>query len=139
MRAEAWSRKLPADPRRPRVGLVWAGNPDNRNGRFRSIPLRCFAPLANVKNARFYSLQIGAAAREVSDPALGFELIDFTSDLHDFADTAAMVANLDLVISVDTSVAHLSGALGVATWLLVLFAPIGAGCWIATILHGIRQ
>jgi len=120
---EAWSRKLPADPIRRRIGLVWAGNPDNKNDRLRSIPLRYFAPLANVKNARFYSLQIGPAANKISNSPPGLELIDFTGDLHDFADTAAMVANLDLVISVDTSVAHLSGALAVPTWLLVPHAP----------------
>jgi hypothetical protein len=120
---EEWSRKLPADPGRPRIGLVWAGNRQNMNDRNRSMSLGRFASLAAVKNARFYSLQVGPAGEEARHSPPGVDLIDYTDDLHDFADTAAMVANLDLVIAVDTSVAHLAGALAKPIWLLVPYLP----------------
>ena len=107
-----------------RVGLVWAGNRlsnmpilesfDQR----RSLALRAFLALWEVRNVTFISLQKGTAAREVHALTPDYPLVDFTGDLHDFADTAALVENLDLVISVDTSVAHLVGAMGKPVWIL---------------------
>jgi hypothetical protein len=83
------------------------------------------APLAEVDGVRFFSLQKGAPAMEAKTPPEGLHLVDYTDELADFADTAALVANLDLVITVDTSVAHLAGGLGVPTWMLSRYN----GCW----------
>ncbi|HEX8011820.1 MAG TPA: tetratricopeptide repeat-containing glycosyltransferase family protein, partial [Casimicrobiaceae bacterium] len=102
-----------------KVGLVWAGNPSHRYDRDRSIPQPLLDPLWDVKGVRFYSLQKGsaAAAAQAAVPERG--LVDLGPDLEDFADTAAVIAQLDLVIGVDTAVVHLAGALGKPVWLLV--------------------
>ena len=118
-----WQQKMPPDPTRPRVGLVWAGAPANKNDRNRSMSLQELAPLAEIKSARFFSLQKGPAAAQTARPPKGMELIDFTQEFTDFADTAAMTANLDLVIAVDTSVAHLAGAMGRPVWIMIPFMP----------------
>ena len=108
---------------------MWAGDPrrDDRASNLtdarRSIPLRQFASLVSVPRVRWVSLQKGKPAEELQPT--GFDILDFTSELDDFADTAALVANLDLVISVDTSVVHLVGGLGKPVWLLSRFD----GCW----------
>ena len=99
-----------------RVGLVWAGNPDYPSDRERSLSLETLEPLLGVRGVTFYSLQKGSA---LGDKREG--LIDWTDDLQDFADTAALVANLDLVISVDTSVVHLAAAMGKPVWMLDRF------------------
>jgi tetratricopeptide (TPR) repeat protein len=101
-----------------RVGLVWRGEPRNRNDHKRSVALSELAPLAGLAGVRFYSLQMGAGKAETSRPPGGIELIDLTAEIKDFADTAALVEHLDLIISVDTGVAHLAGALGKPVWLL---------------------
>ena len=106
-----------------RIGLVWAGKAISPADATRSIALSRLAPLASVARVRFYSLQKGEAASQAQSPPAGMELTDWTSDLNDFADTAALISNLDLVISVDTSVAHLSGALAKPVWVLIPFAP----------------
>ena len=115
--ADLWRRRLgPTDTRR-RVGLVWAGHPGHANDRNRSIPIAALEPLAATANAvRFVSLQKGAAA------PLPLEAFDAGSLLHDFADTAAVIAHLDLVVTVDTAVAHLAGSMGKPTWVLLPFA-----------------
>jgi hypothetical protein len=109
-----------------RVGLVWAGNPrstapgsdiDSR----RSIDPALLAPLAEVPGIEWHSLQLGPAARCGARLAPGFRLRDMTAQIGDFADTAALMANLDLVISVDTSVVHVAGAIGAPTWMLNRF------------------
>jgi len=103
-----------------RVGLAWQGNPDYENDADRSLPsLHTLAPLATVHGITFVSLQKGAAEGEAAHPPAGMHLLDIAGDLHDFADTAAVIANLDLVISVDTAVAHLAGAMGKPCWLLL--------------------
>ncbi len=109
----------------PRIGLVWAGNPGNSPilsavDRRRSMPFDRLAPLFDVPGVQFFSLQKGARL-----PGGLFPLIDLMDDMKDFADTAALVAHLDLVISVDTAVAHLASALGKPVWLLDRFDP----CW----------
>ena len=100
------------------VGLVWAGRSTHKNDHNRSLPLSLLAPLAAVPGIRFYSLQKGSPASQAQKPPAGMRLTDWTDELRDFADTAALVSNLDLVISVDTAVAHLTGALGKRVWLL---------------------
>jgi len=118
-----WRERMPPDPRRLRIGLVWAGRPENKVDRKRSMRLDQFAPLAGITDARFFSLQKGPARDQIRRSPAGLELIDYTDDLGDFADTAAMIANLDLVISVDTSVAHLAGAMGRPVWVLLPTNP----------------
>ncbi len=109
-----------------RVGLCWAGGRSREltkiaTDRRRSVSLNRLAPLGEVSGVQFISLQIGAAAAEVAHASRGIRLHDFTKDLRDFADTAALIENLDLVISVDTAVVHLAGALGKPVWLLNRF------------------
>jgi len=113
-----------------RVGLVWAGSrqlgPEwTAIDRRRSIALAMMAPLGAVSGVSLVSLQKGEPAAQGANAALDLALHDFTADLHDFADTAALIEVLDLVISVDTSVAHLAGALGKPIWLLNRFDT----CW----------
>jgi ADP-heptose:LPS heptosyltransferase len=85
--------------------------------------LSYFAPLAQLNGVRFFSLQKGEAAKQAVNPPSGLKLTDWTDEFSDFADTAAFIANLDLVISSDTAVAHLAGAMGKPVWLLLPFAP----------------
>lgn len=103
-----------------RVGLVWAGSTWHRRDRRRSIPVEQLAPLLRLEGVSFYSLQIGAKEKTSTLPP---PIHDLTSHITDFADTAALVAELDLVISVDTSVVHLAGALGRPVWTLLPFVP----------------
>ncbi len=112
---------LPA--RRRRIGLVWAGSPDNRIDQERSMPAAMLAPLCDATDADFVSLQVGPGAAQAAD--LPAERIAFACHgmVRDFADTAAVVDQLDLVIGVDTAVIHLAGALGKPVWLLLPTAP----------------
>ena len=112
-RVAAWRAALP--PGR-KVGVVWAGNPAHSNDRRRSLPPEQLARLLAAP-ARFVSLQVGPRAAERRT------LVDLSPRLGDYAETAALVATLDLVVTVDTSVAHLAGALGVETWVMLPFAP----------------
>jgi hypothetical protein len=116
-----WNRRFAALGEGLRVGLVWAGNPNNPLDRGRSINLREFGPLAEIPGANFWSLQLEEPAQQLVPP--GLRLIDWTDDLHDFADTAALIANLDLVITVETAVAHLAGAMGKRVWVLLRRVP----------------
>ncbi|MFQ5962992.1 MAG: tetratricopeptide repeat protein [Candidatus Scalinduaceae bacterium] len=106
-----------------KVGLVWAGNPRHRNDRNRSCSLTDLAPLADIPGLTFYSLQKGPASVEILNSPKGMKIIDLENDLSDFADTAAAISNLDLVIAVDTAVVHLAGAIGKQVWVLLPFAP----------------
>jgi len=112
-----------------RVGLVWASGfrphqPDTeRTFRQKSITLAHFAKLADVPGASFVSLQKGEAASQTQSPPPGLLVHDWTDELDDFAETAALIEALDLVISVDTSVVHLAGALGKPVWVLNRFEP----------------
>jgi hypothetical protein len=121
--AAGWSQRMPPDPNHPRIGLVWAGQPGNKNDRHRSIRLEQFAPLATAKNARFFSVQKGGASAQTRNPPPGLTIADYTADIQTFADTAAMLANLDLIITVDTSVAHVAGAIARPVWILIPFRP----------------
>ena len=108
-----------------RVGLVWAGRPTHPLDRTRSIRLEIFAPLASLSEAgiSFLTLQKGPAAAQLQDAPAGLMLRDYTADLHDLSDTAALLENLDLVVCVDTSIAHLAGALNRPAWVLIAHAP----------------
>jgi Flp pilus assembly protein TadD len=119
--AADWRRRLGSDTYN--VGLCWAGGPKFQNDRKRSIALAAFAPLATARGVTFYSLQKGPAADQAARPPAGMQLVDWSGELHDFADTAALTMSLDLVISVDTAVAHLAGALARPVWTLLPYAP----------------
>ncbi|HEY4253641.1 MAG TPA: tetratricopeptide repeat protein [Roseomonas sp.] len=112
-RLAAWRARLAAMPG-IRVGLVWAGNPGMAADARRSIALAALHPLGAVPGITFVSLQHGPAASEPTPAGLPM----LATDLHDFVETAALVAALDLVIGVDTAVIHLAGALGRPVWLL---------------------
>ncbi|HWA39921.1 MAG TPA: tetratricopeptide repeat protein [Burkholderiales bacterium] len=122
-RVMAWRRAFAKRRRHFNVGLVWAGRPQHWDDLNRSVPLARLSPLARVPDVSFFSLQLGPAAEEAKHPPSGMELLDLTSLIRDFADTAALVSFLDLVVTVDTSVAHLAGAMGVPTWVLLAHAP----------------
>ncbi len=130
VRMAAWTARIAPLPGL-RVGLVWAGGhrPNQPSlaavNRRRSTQLGLMAPLLAVPGVSFVSLQKGAPAEEIAGLQSGVTLHDFTNELHDFADTAALTASLDLVISVDTAVAHLAGALGKPVWLLNRYDS----CW----------
>ena len=106
-----------------RVGLLWAGSAVHKGDKQRSIALSQFAPLGTVEGVKFYSLQKGKAAEQLASSPPGLLVHDHTHLLGDFAETAALIANLDLVITVDTSVAHLAGAMGKPVWVLLPFDP----------------
>jgi tetratricopeptide (TPR) repeat protein len=101
------------------VGIVWAGSPTHLGDRFRSLSLRDLAPLRAIEGVRFHSLQKGPAVAELVTDRGGEAIVELGSKLVTFADTAALIDRLDLVISVDTSVVHLAGALAKPVWTLV--------------------
>jgi tetratricopeptide (TPR) repeat protein len=113
-----WATRLRAYPG-PKVGLVWAGNRLLKSDHLRSMKLDSFAPLMTVVGAHFFSLQKGDPAQALR--SFDWPIQDWMDDCGNISDTAALVANLDLVISVDTAVAHLAGALGKPVWLLNRF------------------
>jgi hypothetical protein len=104
------------------VGLVWAGSKEHSNDRNRSCPLAALAPLLVLADIAWYSLQHGEASKDLDGIAEAERIVPLPESAS-LVDTAGWVAELDLVISVDTSVAHLAGALGRRCWLLLPFAP----------------
>jgi tetratricopeptide (TPR) repeat protein len=105
------------------IGLVWAGNQRHVNNVNRSAALADLMPLFALPGIDWFSLQFGEAARQIDESNLAETICDLSPRLHDFADTAAAISALDLVISIDTSVAHLAGALGVECWLMLPTKP----------------
>jgi Glycosyltransferase family 9 (heptosyltransferase) len=120
-RIAAWAPRLPADG--VRVGLTWSGHADNARDYERSIPFARLAPLIGVPGTRFVSLQKDLRATDADDFHRCGNVIDLSGELRDFADTAAVIAQLDLVITVDTAVAHLAGAMGKPVWVLLPRVP----------------
>jgi tetratricopeptide (TPR) repeat protein len=117
-RADVWRARIDAI-RAPRVGLVWNTRGDlGALSRHKSVPPQALAPLLATPGVAFVSLQVGAMGDLTRFGDLAPRVVDFSSDIGDFGDTAAIVAALDLVISVDTSVAHVAGAMGKPVWLL---------------------
>jgi tetratricopeptide (TPR) repeat protein len=102
-----------------RVGICWAGNPQYRSDEQRSMPLRTLLPLVDVPGIAWFSLQMGPACGQMPGLREKFPLVDASSGARDFTETAALVATLALVISVDTSVAHLAGAMGRPVWVVL--------------------
>jgi len=126
----AWKARLAAD-RNFRVGLVWAGDPHKnhpkryRADRRRSAALVHLGALGTVPGVTWYSLQKGEAARQVSPSVAPFPIVDLTAELESFGDTAALIQALDLVVTVDTAVGHLAGALGHPAWTMLRYDC----CW----------
>lgn len=113
-----WKEKLSACTGK-RIGLAWEGSVTHKNDKNRSMPANRLAPLAEVNGISLISLQkLGRTA-----PPDDLKLLDLTTELMDFSDTAALIANLDLVITVDTAIAHLAGAMGKPVWILLPSVP----------------
>ena len=113
---QRWAPRFPRDGML-KVGLAWAGNPDHVRDRHRSLALRQLSALSDAEGVTFYSLQKVPAAEDVASGVL--PLVDLGPELTDFCDTAAVIELLDLVICVDTAVAHLAGALGKPVWVML--------------------
>ena len=120
-RVDAWEARLGRHDKL-RVGLVWSGSLGHRNDHNRSISLRAMAPILDV-DANFVSLQKDPRAADRAVLLERTDIIELSADLADFGETAALVCCLDLVITVDTSVAHLAAALGCPTWILLPWTP----------------
>jgi tetratricopeptide (TPR) repeat protein len=123
---QAWKDRLGA-PDRLRVGLVWSGNPHQKNDRNRSMPFAMLTPLFEL-DATFVSLQKQIKVDDRAALAMRSDILDPTAELTDFAETAALIENLDLVITVCTSVAHLAGTLGCPTWVMLPY--VGDWRWL---------
>ena len=121
--ATRWAQRLPVDGGPPRVGLVWAGRPSHTNDANRSIGLAALAPLLAMPGLRFCALQVGPRAAEIAHLGLGPQLEDLSPLLGDFGETAAALTRLDLLVTVDTAVLHLAGALGMRFLAMLPFAP----------------
>ncbi len=110
-----------------KVGLCWQGNPDHDDDKKRSIPLKRFAPLLEMSAATFVSLQKGPGEEQIASHGLEDRIVDWGSKLGDgpegFTNLAAIMKNLDLVITVDTAVAHLAGAMGLPVWMPLAYVP----------------
>ena len=121
-RAQRWRARFASDPNF-KVGIVWRGKPTNEDHPNRLCPLAQFAPLAEVPGVSLYSLQEGVATDEFLSQSWADPLKDLQYEIDDFAEMAAAIYALDLVITVDTSVAYLAGALGRPVWLLLAYSP----------------
>jgi len=120
-RLNRWRERV-AKEKRFKVGLVWAGSPTNANDRNRTVGLGLMSDIARVPGVAFYGLQKGEAAGQLAKYE-DLEIVDLSAELNDFADTAAALEQMDLLISVDTSVVHLAGAIGRPTWVILHYSP----------------
>jgi len=119
-----WQRELSTFPGL-KIGIVWQGSPGNEEYRLSSVPLTEFAPLAGLEGVHLFSLQVGSGREQLPALAGLFPVTDLGArfDPASFGDAAAVVKNLDLVVTVDTAMAHLAGALGAPVWLALPFSP----------------
>jgi cytochrome c-type biogenesis protein CcmH/NrfG len=118
---DEWTPRLVPYADNLKVGIVWGGNvkPD----KYRAAKLEHFAPLAGLPNIKLFTLQKGSAAAQAIKPPPGMNLINFTASISHFGDTAALISHLDLIVTIDTAVAHLAGAMGKRVFTLLPFAP----------------
>jgi Tfp pilus assembly protein PilF len=125
-RVDRWKHELQRH-QEMRIGIVWQGNPSHEADRMRSAPLASFAPLWSLRGVKFLSLQKGAGETQLASVSPSLPVIPLGARLDNegfaFLDTAAVLSALDLVITVDTSICHLAGALGVSTWLALAHVP----------------
>jgi cytochrome c-type biogenesis protein CcmH/NrfG len=119
---ERWRDELAGDSLF-KVGIAWQGSRLHRRDRGRSIPLTCFQPLAALPGVQLYSLQTNEGREQIALVDFADRIVDLSPRVDSFAETAAAIANLDLVISCDTSVAHLAGALGKPAWVAIRLVP----------------
>lgn len=123
---QTWSKRLAAYPGF-RIGVTWQGSPNYHADQYRSIPLQSFAPLADLPGVQLFSLQKGFGSEQFAAVGSQFNVIDFGDELDEnsgpFMDTAAILRNMDLLVSADTGVPHLAGAMGVETWLALCLSP----------------
>lgn len=123
---ERWAREL-ASFEAFKVGIAWKGSAKNRMDQQRSIPLAAFGPLARVPGVQLISLQKGEGSEQLKDSGRRFDVLDLSSRLDEtsgaFMDTAAVMKHLDLVVTCDSSLAHLAGALGAPTWIALALSP----------------
>ena len=120
-KAQNWQNRLSGPDFK--VGIAWAGRATHKNDRNRSCTLEQFASLAEIDGVKLYGLQKGRAASQLNQLPNGMEITNLGEQFENFADTAAAIENLDLVISVDTAAAHLAGAMGKKVWTLLPFSP----------------
>jgi hypothetical protein len=109
--------------RRRTIGLAWSGSPTGSNARYRFTTLASFAPLAGLPDTRFVSLQLGPRAADLLTPPPGLQIDTLLDESCTAADTAALMMNLDLIISIDSMVAHLAGALARPVWAVTWLSP----------------
>jgi Flp pilus assembly protein TadD len=102
-----------------KIGIFWQGNPTLKPDRNRSMPLHHFYPICRLPNVKVYSLQKGYGIEQLNDPPEDIQIVNLGETFNNFSDTAAAIENFDIVITIDTAVAHLSGALGKKTWILL--------------------
>ncbi|MFO7598290.1 MAG: hypothetical protein R6X27_00600, partial [Candidatus Desulfacyla sp.] len=115
-----WRRRLNGTGLK--IGLVWAGNPGHKDDRNRSCPLHWLAPLSHIPGVKLYGLQKNGGGQS-KETLRSLGIANLGEELTDFSVTAGIIANLDLIISVDTAVAHLVGAMGKPVWILLPFVP----------------
>lgn len=120
-KVHGWQKKLGVKSK-PRIGLVWSGSTIHKNDSNRSLPLEALSAIMELQ-IEFHSLQVEYRDTDWNFLIESSNVIDHQSDLKDFSDTAALIQCLDLIISVDTSVAHLAGALGKPIWVLLPYSP----------------
>jgi hypothetical protein len=120
-RVEHWRGRLAADlpPGVKRIGLAWAGRPAHPNDRRRSMPLAALTAIGNVGPAAFVSLQQPVPAGDIATMTQFPCMTDLSAELPDFGETAALIENLDLIVSVDTAIGHLAGAMSKPVWILL--------------------
>jgi len=116
-RRRRWGNAIADSPLK--VGIAWQGHPDHPGNSLRSVPLSAFASLAEVAGVRWISMQYGPGTEQLARTIDGFAVLDLGSQCADFEDAAAAIMNLDLMITVDSVMAHCAGALGVPTWVLL--------------------
>ena len=118
-----WAARLQPANGALRVGLVWAGNPDNKTDRKRSVAIEMLSPLLRQPGVTFCSLQVGPAAAQLEDLPADIRPGQLFPEPMPFTEVAAALCSLDLVITVDTAIAHLAGALGVTVWTMISYVP----------------
>jgi tetratricopeptide (TPR) repeat protein len=116
-----WKERLPAPG--PRIGIAWSGNPAHKSDWKRSIPFACLTPLLAQPGLQFISLQYGVREADRAAVEASHSLVHLPTGWEEFAETAAVISHLDLVITVDTAVAHLAGALACPVWILLATVP----------------